>query len=258
MPRLMLLVALIMAAHSASAEEHRVTNGGIYGGLSYFSALPDSTLSDFLYPDVGFAFDRKRHFADIGSAFPVLLPDLILSAIRFLGGTDALPPLWDGLNGGEENPGRMVILHGNYRYAFFNNGPHKFDAGGLFDAWWMSPQVAGVNFGNITWNLAPTIGYGFASDAFSINVAAEAGNGFANAGTFNPFLGLQALARVRLGKWVGLYARFHVRHQSFDYSNHESYDVTNTPPEVFDVRRSETMFTADAGVIFTVGRSPRW
>ncbi len=40
--------------------------------------------------------------------------------------------------------------------------------------------------------------------------------------------------------------------------NHESYDVTNTPPEVFDVRRSETMFTADAGVIFTVGRSPRW
>jgi len=232
------------------AKDYGDSSGGVYAGLSYFTTLPDSGIHDFLYPDIGFQFDTQKHFLDVGSNFPILIPDLLASAIRFLAGTDALPPLWSGLNGEEENPGRFVIMRANYRYAFFEEEGHKLDAGGLFDAWWMSPQVAGKHFGNISWNLGPTLGYRYRSGPFLGHLMAEAGNGFSEPSALNPFVGLQALARIRLGKLMGLYFRIHVRQQNFDYSGFESNDVTNYPPEVFDVRRWETMFTADAGFVF--------
>ncbi len=239
---------LLLLTQPVLAEDYGDSSAGIYAGLSYFTPLPDSGINDFLYPDIGFQLDTPKHFLDVGSNFPVLIPDLLASAVRFLAGTDALPPLWGALNGDEDNPGRMVIMRGNYRYAFFDNAAHKFDVGGLFDAWWMSPEVAGKHFGNIAWNLGPTIGYRFRSGPFIGHLMAEAGNGFSNWGTFNPFVGLQAMARVRLGKAFGLYCRLHVRQQNFDYSGFEPNDY-EYQPEQFDVRMWETMFTADAGLI---------
>jgi hypothetical protein len=240
---------LLLLTHPVLAKDYKKSSAAVSAGLGYFSTLPGSGIHDFLYPDIGYQLDTDKHFLDAGSNFPMLIPDLLVSAVRFLGGTDALPPLWGALNGGEENPGRMIIMRGNYRYAFFQNDGHKFDVGGLFDAWWMSPEVEGKHFGNITWNLGPSVGYRYRSGPFVGHLMMEVGNGFSGWGSFNPFYGLQALARVRLGKVFGLYCRLHVRQQNFDYSGFEPNGI-EYQPEQFDVRMWETMFTADAGFVF--------
>jgi hypothetical protein len=115
----------------------------------------------------------------------------------------------------------------------------------------MSPEVAGKHFGNISWNLGPSVGYRYRSGPFVGHLMMEVGNGFSGWGDFNPFYGLQALGRVRLGEVFGLYCRFHVRQQNFDYSGFEPNGI-EYQPEQFDVRIWETMFTADAGLVFHI------
>ena len=244
-----LVVALALVCPAPSrAGEVRVTDGGVYLGLDYFTGLDGLGIHDALYLTPGVMIDTGSFHLDVRSSAVLLIPDGIVGAMRFLAGVDAPPPLWDGLNSGDTNIGLLRMLESEFRYTLRKGGAMKLDLGGLFDLWWMNPEVHGKRFGNIVWNLGPSAGWGLASESVSLNVSVQVGNGFTGWGDFNPFFGAETVVRVKLVGILGAYAHAHFRRQSFDYSGFESNDI-NYPDSWFDIRRWEDYLSVDAGLM---------
>lgn len=225
-----------------------IDSSGVYLGLDYFTELTSSGFNDFLYVTPGIVFNEPGWFLDVRTSAIVAIPDAIIGAFMFLASSDSDIPLWSALNNGDDNPGSIRMLESEFRYSLWNHGGHKLDVGGLFDLWWMSPSVKGKHFGNIMWNLGPSAGWGYQSQHFSANASLSFGNGFSSSGVFNPFFSAEGFAQVRVVGPLGVYARFVLRHQSYDYSDFESNDI-NYPPEVFDIREWGTTLSIDGGLI---------
>lgn len=251
--RLVVFLSAVLCCGAASAQEEgsRAKNGGVYIGADYFTGLGDTGLHDFLYLTPGVVVDQPLWHLDIRSSAVFAIPDGILALFSFLSGGDGQMPLWQALNDGDSNTGNLRMLEAEFRYTLKQVGVHKFDVGGMFDTWWMSPSVQGDHFGNVVWNVGPSAGWGYRGEAVSCNVSLQAGNGFSDYGTFNPFVGAEAFVRVQLAWYFGLYARVLTRLQNYDYSGFESNDPAY-PPEVFDIRKTETTLSLDAGLLLEV------
>ena len=239
---LFLTVALCCPTRSLARDNNPV-NGGFILGLEYFTPLPSSSMHDMLYPNFGFYVDQKDWY----------LEATIVGAIRFLGGVDAAPPLWGALNNWDDNPGRLKMLSTNFRYAYWKSGRHKFDAGGVFDLWWLTPYVDGRPLGNVVFNVGPAAGYGYHGDIFALSAAFQAGLGMGGFSLLNPFVGFELFGCWQVADWFGLYLKGLVRAQSFDYSGHEPNDPT-ADATVYDVREWELMFQAEAGIVIGIFR----
>jgi hypothetical protein len=248
--RLMAFVLTLMIPAAGFPGNGQASSGWIYLGVDYFTATPASGIHDALYLVPGIVIARRDYHFDLRSSLAVALPDALVGAVRYLSGKDSLPPLWDALNHGDDNIGLLRILESQFRYTVWRAGASKVDLGGLFDVWWMFPWVRGTQFGNIVWNLGPSVGWGYSSGALAANLSVEAGNGFSDTGAFNPFLGAEGTIRVRLHDSFGLYARCRFRRQSYDYSGFSPNDPT-VPDDLFDIRRRQNNLSLDVG--FLVG-----
>ncbi len=235
------------------ARSNNPVEGGLILGLEYFTPLPSSSMHDMLYPNLGIYIDRESFYLEATTAVPFLLADGIVGAIRFLSGVDAAPPLWGVLNNWDDNPGRLKMLSANYRYSVWKSGRHKFDAGGVFDVWWLTPFIQGKSLGNVMFNVGPTAGYGYHGDIFALTAAVQTGLGMGGFSLLNPFAGFEVFGRWQVADWFGLYLKGLVRAQSFDYSGHEPNDPT-VDPRIYDLREWETMFQAEAGFVIGLFR----
>lgn len=241
-------LSVLLMSVPAAAKEHNVRDGGIYLGVDYFTGTVDSGMHDFLYLVPGFTLDLPKIHFDIRSQAIILIPDGIIGAMRYLATGNEDIPLWSGLNDGDENPGNLRMLESEFRYTLLSSGKQKLDVGGLFDVWWMNPFVEGTHFGNVVWNVGPSVGWGFRGSRVSSNISLNIGNGFSDWGAFNPFFGIEAFVRVQLTGILGLYARVLTRSQNYDYSGFESND-TAIPPETFDIRKWEFTLSIDGGLM---------
>jgi hypothetical protein len=227
------------------------SRGGLLVGLNYSFGLTPSTLKDYLYPSFGWSYDWNRFHLDVICPLPWLFIDFVAGGIGYIaGGGDLTLPLWDGLND-EDEPGRAEMLTLRARYAFFAADGHKLDAGILFDVWQVSPWVHDRFVGLINADLAPSVGYGYSSKHFGMNLALDAGNGFNQISNWNPFVGADLMCRFRLGEIAGLYLKVMFRAQRFDY--HDYTPSGNVPdPEVYRISRWEKAMAVDAGLYFYV------
>ena len=246
---LLSLACVLSFPASSLARSNNPVDGGFTLGMEHFTPLPSSSMHDMLYPNLGFYIDQKTWYLDATAAVPILLADGIVGAIRFLGGVDAAPPLWGVLNDWDDNPGRLKMLSANFRYSYWNSGRHKFDAGGVFDLWWLTPYIDGKPLGNVVFNLGPTAGYGYHGDIFALTAVAQAGLGMGAFSLLNPFAGFEVFGRWQVADWFGLYLKGLVRAQNFDYSGHEPNDPS-VDAGIYDIREWELMFKAEAGFVF--------
>ena len=246
---LALTVSLASTATAADAEAPSPDGPrGVYLGLDYFTPLGDTGMHDMLYPIPGLLWQEGPAYFEARSFLVVGLPDALAAAVDFLGGGDGDMPVWEGLNNGDPNPGCLKMMEFGFRWAFLQRGALRLDAGGLFDLWWMSPAVKGVHFGNLMWNLGPSVGLGLAHRDAALNLALSVGNGFSNSSNLNPFVGTEAFARLRVWRWLGLYLRGQLRVQSQDYSGFSPNDPSVSDRD-FDIRVWRGFVSGDGGVM---------
>jgi hypothetical protein len=262
--RVVLLAGLFLALVSQTASVASARSGyhpewrGLAVGFDYFRSLKSDSMHDMLYPRIGTSLEFERVHVEADLFLPFLLIDFAGAAIDFLGGGAGDPPMWDALNNGDPNPGRILMLDGAVRYALWSKGIHRLDLGGRFDLWWISPYVKGKRITLLSWGLAPSLGYTLWTDGVSTTASLNLGNAFTDQTAWNPLVGGDLALRVRIWRWLGVYLRGRVRAEYIDYSN---YQPVASDPDYeasdFDLSRWEPMLALDAGIILSPWRTLR-
>jgi len=265
---------LLGAAGDAVAKRYRVTNGGLYAGIDYFTPTDETRYGDFVYPIFGFLYDHEYMYGEISTIFPFLIVDTMVALVRFLGGGDTDFPMMQGWNGKEE-PGRMRLLAASGRYSLLRGDGAKIEVGLAYDLAYMGAyfdpalpreevrDMPGQTYepkhvGNVINNLAATIGFGFRSDAFSTNFALAAGNGMGSMSNWSPFVGFEAMNRVRFGEHIGGYLRLCARFQNMDYSGYEFKNSSDAKNYDLDFNEWVPMVSFDIGLVFAIVKTKKW
>jgi hypothetical protein len=257
--RWLLVMAVVVAGMGpveAQARRKDASQGGIRIGMEYFTGF-DRELTDFLYPSFGWTYDFEDLYTDGQAILPWGLFDIV-GGLFTMGRSDGeWLPIWNGLNGGDQNPGRVRYLHLTARYAFWKEKlrrgkRHKLDAGLLLDVGGYSPHVYDRNVGLFGVDLGAAVGYGFHSEWASFNLALTLGNGFNNLSNWTPFAGVDGCFRFRFHDIVGAYVKVMFREMRLDTANYEPTRYDDVPASRFDVRRWHPMLGFDVGLYFNV------
>ncbi len=247
------VVALGTATATADTSRYK-PHGGMYLGLDYAWGLDGDNLGDFLYPVFGFNEHWPDFYLDMNTFLPFGFADFIMFGIKFLstGGEESMP-IWETFNDDAE-PGMVNMLSMTGRYAFKKNGPHKLDAGLLFDVAMMSPvvRVHGTepdNLGLINFQVGATTGYEYATDSFVGNFGFQIGDGFTNLSSWNPFVGADVFLRWDMGKHAAWYMHTLARIHRLDFSGYEPVSYGDIPSSAYDFARWEPMMSVDTGIL---------
>ena len=119
--------ALLLAAAASAGDARADEPGGLRVGLQYASGLDHGRIDDFLYPSFGWTHDRDALHVDGQCMLPFAAVDAIFGLLGLIGGGEMGLPIWEGLNGGDDNPGWVDGLHANVRYAYWRGDQQKLD-----------------------------------------------------------------------------------------------------------------------------------